>query len=222
MSLGAKKVERVGEVFLRADLGDPRRTRRAAGLAEALAQAPDHSLPKVWSTPAELEAGYRFLGNPRSEFTGLMEAVQQEARQEALREQQVLVIHDTTDLSCPSAAAKDVGFLPTGKAGLFIHHALCVSANGSNRPLGVVWSQVWGRKQRSRGRGKHISGPTLARMKDRESDRWLEGVTEAQLWTEGCDQVIHVMDTEADSHRIFEHLHQLRADFVVRLRHDRR
>ncbi|MCP4307202.1 MAG: IS4 family transposase, partial [bacterium] len=46
--------------------------------------------------------------------------------------------------------------------------------------------------------------------------------TEAQLWTEGCDQVIHVMDTEADSHRIFEHLHQLRADFVVRLRHDRR
>jgi hypothetical protein len=48
----------------------------------------------------------------------------------------------------------------------------------------------------------------------------LEGVTEAQLWAEGCE-IIHVMDREADSYRLFEHLRQVGGDFIVRMRHDR-
>jgi hypothetical protein len=57
-------------------------------------------------------------------------------------------------------------------------------------------------------------------MQDRESDRWLESVSEAALWTEGCG-VVHVMDREADSFRLFQHMEQLGSDFVIRLRHDR-
>lgn len=222
MTLGAKTIERVSEVFLRADLGDPRRSRRAAGLAESLARAPDQSLPQVWSTPAELEAGYRFLANSHSNFTGLMGAVQHATRRRALEAQRVLVIHDTTDVTCPSAEGEDVGFLPTGKAGFFVHHALCVSANGSGPPLGMLWSHVWGREQVTRGRGNHLSAKMMANLKDRESDRWLEGVSEAQLWVGGCAEVVHVLDSEADSYRVFAHAKQLDADFVVRLRHDRR
>jgi hypothetical protein len=150
-----------------------------------------------------------------------MGAVQEATRLEALQEKRVLVIHDTTDLKCPAAAPEEVGFLPTGKAGFHIHHALCVSAS-SNRPLGVISSEIWGRAQRTRGRKRHLSGPALAKLKDRESDRWLRVVTEAHEWLEGCEQVVHVMDTEADSYRLFEHLQQHGADFVVRLRHDRR
>jgi hypothetical protein len=219
MKLSEKAVSRVGEIFRRADLGDARLVRRAVGLAQALAEAPDLSLPNVWATAAELQAGYDFLRSPRTDFTELMEPVQQCARELALAEKSVLVLHDTTDIVCPSAEAEEVGVLPTGKAGFFVHHALCISAK-DRRPLGVVWSQLWGRPSRAIRKQK-LSTHQLSKLAERESDRWLEGVTEAQLWTQGCEQVVHVMDREGDSFRLFQHMLALDADFVVRLRNER-
>lgn len=220
MKLSEKAISRTGELFGRALLGDARLVRRAVGLAQALAEAPALSLPRVWSTPAELQAGYDFLRSPRTDFTDLMSAVQQFAREQALAEGQVLVLHDTTDVTCPAADADEVGVLPTGRAGFFVHHALCISAR-DRRPLGVLWSQLWGRPSRAVRRNRKQSGGALAKLEERESDRWLEGVTEAQLWAEGCEQVVHVMDREGDSFRLLQHMQKLEADFVVRLRHDR-
>lgn len=222
MALSTKTVRRVGEIFGRADLGDPRRVRRAVGLAESLSLAPDRSLPKVWSTPAELEAAYRFLRSPWSDFLQLMEPVQHAAREAALAAGRVLVLHDTTDIECPSADPDDVGYLQTGSAGFFVHHALCVREDETAMPLGVLWSELWGRPEQSKHRGRAVAGSTLAKLEERESDRWLEGVTEGQLWAEGCEQVVHVMDREADSYRLLEHMRSISADFVVRMRHDRR
>ena len=93
--LSEKAIARVGEIFVRADLGDARLVRRAVGLIEALAKAPRLSLPKVWSSEAELEAGYHFVRNSRVEFTSLMEPVQLETRRRALEERCVLILHDT-------------------------------------------------------------------------------------------------------------------------------
>ena len=219
--LGDKAIGRASEVFAQADLGDPRRTRRAVGITAALARRPRESLPHVWNTPAELEAGYRFLRNPKCEFSALLEPYQHLTRQRALEHGQVLVLHDTTDVACQAAEPEEVGFLQTGKPGFFVHHALCIAADETRRPLGMLWSQLWGRAKRSLGRKRNLSGSELSKLDERESDRWLEGVTQAELWADGCQQVVHVMDREADSFRLFEHLQQLQADFVVRLRHDR-
>lgn len=205
MVLSKLAVSRVGEIFKRADLGDPRLVRRAVGLAEAIAQAPERTLPKIWSTAAELEAGYRFLRSPRTEFAKLMEPVQQAAREQVLKEKRVLILHDTTDVTCPAAEPEEVGFLATGKAGFYVHHALCVSSDGEKRPLGVVWSQLWGRPARALRKSRKMGGSELAKLEERESDRWLEGLTEAQLWTEGSTQAIHVMDREGDNFRVLEH-----------------
>lgn len=219
MELSEKAVSRVGEIFVRADLGDARLVRRAVGLSQSLAESPGLSLPKVWATKGELQAGYDFLRNPRTDFMELVESVQLFAREQALAERSVLVLHDTTDIMCPSAEHEEVGVLPTGKAGFYVHHALCVSAK-DRRPLGILWSQLWGRPSRS-VRGQKMSGSQLAKLEERESDRWLEGMTQAQLWSEGCEEVIHVMDREGDSFRLFQHMQALGADFVVRLRNDR-
>lgn len=213
---------RVGEVFRRADLGDPRLVRRAVGLAESLAESPDRSLPKIWSTSAELEAAYRFLRNRRTQFESLMEAVQQATREQALQKRRVLVLHDTTDIAAQGAEPEEVGYLQTGKAGFYVHHALCVGCDDVTSPLGILWSQLWGRARRSKGRRSNVPGSELAKLKERESDRWLESMAEAQLWAEGCERVIHVMDREADSYRLFESARRLQCDFIVRLRHDRR
>lgn len=219
MGLSKKAVRRVGEVFRRADLGDPRLVERAVGLGEALAQSPKESLPKIWSSPSTLLAGYRFLRNPSSDFTRLMEPQQHATREQALATGAVLVLHDTTDIVCPAAEPEEVGFLQTGQAGFYVHHALCVDAR-TQRPLGMLWSQLWGRPKRSKG--CKLSGPQLAKLQERESDRWIEGITEAALWSEGCEQVVHVMDREADSFRVFAQMRDIDADFVVRLRHNRR
>lgn len=222
MQLSERAIERAGAVFQRAELGDERLVRRAVGLAQALAKAPKLSLPHVWATDAELEAGYHFLRNARTNFTALMEAAQLETRKRALEAQRVLVLHDTTDVTCQAAEPDEVGYLPTGKAGFFVHHALCVSAAEPRNPLGILWSEVWGRPKRTQGRARSRAGSAFAKLEERESDRWLEGATEAQLWAQGCEQTVHIMDREADSFRLFEHLQQMGADFVVRLRHDRR
>lgn len=222
MSLSEKTVERVGAVFGRAQLGDPRRVRRAIGLVEALAQRPTGSLPQVWDSSAELEAGYRFLRNPRTDFEALMESVQLATRDEALKAGRVLILHDTTDVACTAAEPDEVGYLQTGKPGFYVHHALCVSAAKPHLPLGMLWSQLWGRSQRSKKRGNNRAGSELAKLEERESDRWLEGLAEAELWAQGCDEVVHVMDREADAVRVFELATRLQAAFVVRLRHDRR
>lgn len=220
MQLSDKAIERVGEVFQRVHFNDKRLERRAPALAEALAAKPNVSLPQTWSVSAVREAGYEFLRNSRTEFSALMAAIQEATYERALKERCVLVVHDTTDVSCPAAAPEDVGFLPTGKAGFFAHHALCVLPDRT--PLGMIWSEVWARPERSKGRKGRMPGSDLAKLDERESDRWLEALSEAHLWTEGCEQVVHVMDSEADSFRVFDHLQVLKADFVIRLRHDRR
>ena len=220
MTLSHKAVERIGNVFRNAKLGDARWERRAVSLAEALAENPHLSLPKAWCAAGASQAGHDFLREPKCSFTALMAAVQQETHERALQESCVLVLHDTSDVSCPAAECDEVGYLPTGKAGFFIHHSLCIRQD--RMPLGIIWSDVWGRPQRSSGRGRNASGSELAKLEERESDRWLEGISEAQLWTEGCKEVIHVMDSEGDSYRIFEHAQALDAKFVIRLSHDRR
>jgi hypothetical protein len=54
-----------------ADLGHGSRNRRARIVGEALAAAPELSLPKVLGDDAELEAGYRFLRNPEVDWRAL-------------------------------------------------------------------------------------------------------------------------------------------------------
>lgn len=222
MHLGKSAKSRVSAVMRRAELGDPRMVRRAVALAEALAEAPNKTLPKAWSTPSELEAAYRFLRNPRTEFEALVGAFQQCTHESALEKKRILAIHDTTDIECPAAVPEEVGHLQTGKPGFYLHHALAVPVDDVISPLGILWSQLWGRAQRSTKRGNNLSGAALAKLQERESERWLEGVSEATAWAQGCEQVVHVMDREADNYRLFEHLRQLGTDFIVRMRHDRR
>ena len=54
----------ISDEFMEAELGDARRVARLCKLSDAMAIAPDESLPRQADGAAELEATYRFLGNP--------------------------------------------------------------------------------------------------------------------------------------------------------------
>jgi hypothetical protein len=62
------------------------------------------------------------------------------------------------------------------------------------------------------------------RRDDRESLRWgklVELVEEVSDRCQGVVETIHVMDREADSYELFEHLINSKHRFVIRIQHDR-
>lgn len=53
-------------------LPDVRLSRRFEVILEAVSKFPDRSFPQAFSTPAELEAAYRFLNNERVDWQELL------------------------------------------------------------------------------------------------------------------------------------------------------
>jgi hypothetical protein len=159
MKLPTKSIKRVVHVLARAELGDPRRTRRLGRVAEKVARTPGASLPAALGSDAEVQGCYRLMNSPHLSFETLL-AVQAEAtRQRAKETAGVLVVHDTTDCAFPHADPKELGYLQTGKAGFRLHLALVVDA-AHGRPLGVSHAECLFRSQRprthwsERGRGR--------------------------------------------------------------------
>ena len=223
MELEDEAVGRILAEFAELELGDPRRTQRVLKMVAALAKHPDQSLPRALGTAFELKAAYRLLNKDEVDFDDLLEGHREQTIARAQRASKVLVIHDTTTVKLDHADPKEIGYLPTGKAGFFAHVGLVVDAERQRRPLGVVHVEPFWREKRS-GRGsrkKHRSGHEIKKWKDREATRWVRGVQASQEHLGDCE-VIHVMDREGDKFELLAHLQQHQERFVIRSKHDRR
>lgn len=184
---------------------DPRLGRRLGLLVSKLSVSPETSFPKALSS-AELEAAYRFFGNPAVTPEAILSAHVDGTRRRASAEATALVVHDTTTFSF-RADGKREGLGRLNKSGqtFFAHAALCIAADGTRRPLGVAGLMTW-----TRGDEKL----------DNERARWRELVdTSAGSLAGGA--LIHVMDREADDYALFAHLIAGSHRFVIRSMHDR-
>src|SRR5579859_2293791 len=79
-------------------LGDPRRTRRAVAIAEALASDPGGSLPKQLHDLAALEATYRLVHSSKVSFEELLRPHVQQTRKDLSQVERVLLVQDTTEV----------------------------------------------------------------------------------------------------------------------------
>jgi hypothetical protein len=223
MELDQAVVQGILREFQDVDLGDPRRSQRLLRLVAELAKHPDLSLPRALVNEAALEAAYRFLGNEAFDFDDVLEGHREQTIGRADRAGKVLVLHDTTTCRFEHADPREIGYLPTGKAGFLAHVSLVVDAQRHRRPLGVLHIEPISRKRRS-GRGsrkKHLSGKETSGWKDREAERWLRGVERCQEQLGDCE-VVHVTDREGDKYELLAHLLEHDEGFVIRSRHDRR
>src|SRR5947209_12285551 len=82
------------DTFGSVHLGDARRTQRAV----AIAQHPAASLPAQMPDEAALEATYRFLQTPDVTYEQLIGPHVAQTREQASKQQQVLLIQDTTEV----------------------------------------------------------------------------------------------------------------------------
>lgn len=201
------------------DLGDARLNARRNRVMTALEQSPDVGFPEACADGSETEALYRFLRNRRvsleAVLTPHLEATG--ARCRALDE--VLVIHDTTEMSFPGEQPRN-GLTPLGprRHGFWFHTALAVSAEGLRAPLGLIAVAPF---TRPASPGPKV--PWRERFRDprKESRRWADGVTAVRNRVREPGQAIHVMDREGDSYELFATLTAHGDRCVVRVRYDR-
>src|SRR5436190_10667444 len=98
-------------------LGDVRRDARLRTIVEQVARQPGESLPRIAGGEAELEALYRFLGNPGVDWSEVLKPHRQQTVKRAEEAERVVVIHDTTTFHFSHADPHEVGWISTGKAG---------------------------------------------------------------------------------------------------------
>lgn len=223
MELAEQACERVMAEFMEAELGDERRTARAARIAGALAARPGSSLPEAMGSVAATEAAYRFFGNHSYDFDDLLLEHQERTGGRARDCGSVLVLHDTTTCAHAHIPPEELGFLQTGKSGFFLHASLVVDARRHRRPLGIVHAEALFRDKRS-GRGnrkRRASGSESAKWKDREFLRWFRGIEAASDRLEGAD-AIHVLDREGDCYSLFSSCIDNERRFVIRARVNRK
>jgi hypothetical protein len=220
MRLPPDAADRIARQLGRAELGDPRRSRRLERVARKIAAAPSASLPLALEDDAEIQAAYRLANNPRVTFEAVLAPHIEATVQAASEAREVLVIHDTTDCSFPSLDPADLGYLQTGKAGFRLHFGLVVDADSWKRPLGVIHAETLFRARRRRTRSR-ASGTESAQRPNREFQRWGRGLKAAGERLTGA-RVIHVADRESDSYDLMSQAIDAKQEFIFRVRVDRR
>jgi hypothetical protein len=201
------------------DLGDARLNARRDRLMTVLEQSPDAGFPEACASDSETEALYRFLRNRRVSLAAIMEPHLEATGVRCRALDDVLVIHDTTEMSFPREQQRTgLTRLGPGRQGFWFHTALAVSAEGLRAPLGLIAVASFARPATAGPKP-----PWRERFRDphKESRRWADGVTAVRGRVGEPGRAIHVMDREGDSYELFAALTAHGERCVVRVRYDR-
>lgn len=206
-----------------ADLGDPRRTRRLQLIAERLAEKPELSLPELFWDPAELEATYRLLRNPRLSLLNVMRAHVDATAKRCGRLDAVLAVHDTTEFDFgvrDDHMREHLCRLSKGRQGFYGHMTLAVSADGLRAPLGALNCFAYVHQEQVPVETKEFWQDQFGEY-ERESERWSKAIVASEQRVDETP-VIHVCDREADMNTVFQTLHALDSRYVIRAYQERK
>ena len=174
-------------------------------------------------TEREAEGLYRLLANPRVNYRGLVASHAEKTVERMAPGSTVRVVHDTTELKF-SGESERAGLSRRSSTSteqvFFAHVALALSCDEVARPLGVVGMKCWARTGPARSSRK-LSGPQLAKLSDKESNRWGELVEEVEERIDDRAHAIHLMDREGDSYPLLCAMVERARRFVVRMARDR-
>jgi len=201
-----------------APLGDRRLVRRLGIVVDKASRAAGSSFPEMASSDAELEATYRFLGNPRVKAEAILAAHQRQTVRRMESRSLSLIVHDTTVFSFGGEDRDGLGWVTPATVGFPAHFALAVSADETKTPLGVLGIAPTFRSRHPRKRAWRQRRTAV----DNEFRRWGQMVESVDKLLSDHKNVIHVMDREADCFELVEALSQRGDRFIIRLAYDRR
>lgn len=201
------------------ELGDRRLNERLAVLVETLAARPGDPIPQACERWAPTMAAYRLFNNDAVEPAAIVESMAQATVARCRGESLVLAVQDTTSLNY-TTHVKTAGLGPLENPelrGLFVHTTLVVSIKGT--PLGVIDQRSWARDPQdvgSRHRRKDVP------IEAKESAKWLRALRHTEERLGPQVHVVTVADREADVYELFALAHELKGDWLIRARHDRK
>jgi hypothetical protein len=210
--------------FSGADFGDARLSQRLIQLAESCAAAPDKSFPKATGSRRALTAAYRFLGNDVVTAATMLKPHEKQTVERIAEAGLALVLHDTSSFAFPGEREGLGPLHGTKERGFLLHGSLAVAADGTRRPLGVIASTTWARKEEPRKKkpnGKKLAGSDYAKLTDKESKRWGDQVNVVATRVGLRAKLIHIMDREADAYALLSDLIGNGHRFVIRMSKDR-
>lgn len=206
--------EWAAQQWIRVNLGDKRRNRRALEMGAKMAARPEASLPCQQESRKALRGAYRILNNSAVTMEALLAPHLAQTRAAATRMKVVLFVEDTTELDYTAYYGK-VGLGPIGNGrgrGLLLHSTLGVEPE-TRQILGVAHAQAFLRE------------PSLPPQAGRRDS------PESRVWEESAEQVgaapagvtwVHIGDAASD---IFEYmtlcLHKGK-EFLLRAKSNRR
>ena len=208
--------------FEGASLGDRRLNARLATVVAGFAPAPALSIPQAATAKKELQGAYRFLSNQAVTAAAILEPHIQQTVARCTNVPLVIVAHDTTQLDF-SSDRDGLGYTHGASThGFFAHVSLAISGDVLRRPLGVLGHHTWARtgKPRSKKNGRNLGGSEYAKLKDRESSRWVQQIDAAQSAASDVE-LLHVGDRETDCFATLDHMISTSKRFVFRAHHPR-
>ena len=208
------KTATFGEVhFGGANLGDPRRARRLASLADRIYRHPGGTLPEKLHDPKDYKAMDRLVNRPEVTHAAVL-APHRRRTLERMRQASgvVLVLHDTTELDYTGLRSiGDLGPIGGGlNRGYLCHNSLAFDP-ARHEVLGLANQILHRRRQVGRQEG--------VRAKRERADR------ESRLWTDGLEALgpapaggrwVHVADRGADTFEFLAGVQTRGQEFVVR------
>lgn len=206
------------------DLGDQRRTQRAAKVLQARWNQPQASFYGSFESWAPAKAAYGLVEHRSAEISlesllaGHGQATQERMAAEAL----VLLAQDTTGVNYTGLRqTTGLGSLGEQKGrGLWLHSLLAIRPDGV--PLGVLEAQCWARVPDA---GSDQRGRNAKSIDEKESYRWIQAYQRAAAAARRMPQtqLIVMADREADLYELHQAAPEGPANLhiLVRAQHDR-
>lgn len=208
------------------DLKDRRLDERLCEVLDQLGNQPSAGIPAACGGHAEMTAAYRFFGNEKATWAGILEPHAEATRRRMADQAVVVLAQDTTevDVTRPEQQVSGAGPLDGGaRWGSLLHLLHAFTPEGT--PLGTVHSQAWVRGDEVRCASLSRAERAATPIEEKESYRWLSTLRQAR---EEADRFPHirfvcVADSEAD---IYEYVSEPivtpgRLDIIVRACQDR-
>lgn len=194
-------------------LPDPRLDLRLSRMVEGFSEHPEASCSEALGK-AGAKAAYRFWNNDRVRAGEVLAPNAAKTAQRSMQYPVVLVAQDTTEINLSShPATHGMGYLGSPQCrGLLLHSLLAISPTGV--PLGVVRQLTWVRPLAQLGK-RHRR--RKAAVKEKESQRWLDGLAGTAECFSQHPHVVLMGDRESDLFDLFAMPRAATVDLLVRV-----
>lgn len=215
------------EEFGSADLGDARRNHRLIRLAARVAAQPGGTIAGVCRSPAERQAAYDLMSNPKVRSQALLQASAASTARRCAEDEFVYVPMDGSSLVLTDRAkTKPLGSIGATRfptRGLKVVNAVAVAPDGTFN--GILDVQFWSRSAAMKKRSKTQRSRYRRRQKrDTEMKHWSASVDSVNQVLEKHVPGVRpwfVMDREADESKLLRELGQAGTWFTIRAAQNR-